>query len=409
MVFQLLPKKFLKTSQVSRFFRFIKLVSLLLLGTSLALGCGSVGSWQSPIDSSSTPEVEPPQVALGTTRSSVTSFSSDFIANVAEQSGKAVVRINASRTVASPKFQDPRFRDFFNQNTSGRVEQGVGSGFIISDNGQILTNAHVIEGADRVTVKLKDGRTLEGKVVGADPITDVAVIKIDGDNLPTLSLGDSDQIKPGEWAIAIGNPLGLENTVTTGIISAIGRSSQEIGVRDQRVELIQTDAAINPGNSGGPLLNIRGEAIAMNTAIIEEAQGLGFAIPINTAPRIATVLVEEGEVNHPYLGIEMVTLTSEVQQQINAKLRSDAQIHRQEGVLIIRTLSGSPAERAGLQNGDIIIKANGEVIKQANRLQEIVAGLEVGDELSLEVERGGQRRTVSVRIAALSLSSRPNS
>jgi S1-C subfamily serine protease len=409
MVFQLLPKKFLKTSQVSRFFRFIKLVSLLLLGTSLALGCGSVGSWQSPIDSSSTPEVEPPQVALGTTRSSVTSFSSDFIANVAEQSGKAVVRINASRTVASPKFQDPRFRDFFNQNTSGRVEQGVGSGFIISDNGQILTNAHVIEGADRVTVKLKDGRTLEGKVVGADPITDVAVIKIDGDNLPTLSLGDSDQIKPGEWAIAIGNPLGLENTVTTGIISAIGRSSQEIGVRDQRVELIQTDAAINPGNSGGPLLNIRGEAIAMNTAIIEEAQGLGFAIPINTAQRIATVLVEEGEVNHPYLGIEMVTLTSEVQQQINAKLRSDAQIHRQEGVLIIRTLSGSPAERAGLQNGDIIIKANGEVIKQANRLQEIVAGLEVGDELSLEVERGGQRRTVSVRIAALSLSSRPNS
>jgi S1-C subfamily serine protease len=409
MVFQLLPKKFLKTSQVSRFFRFIKLVSLLLLGTSLALGCGSLGSWQSPIDSSSTPEVEPPQVALGTTRSSVTSFSSDFIANVAEQSGKAVVRINASRTVASPKFQDPRFRDFFNQNTSGRVEQGVGSGFIISDNGQILTNAHVIEGADRVTVKLKDGRTLEGKVVGADPITDVAVIKIDGDNLPTLSLGDSDQIKPGEWAIAIGNPLGLENTVTTGIISAIGRSSQEIGVRDQRVELIQTDAAINPGNSGGPLLNIRGEAIAMNTAIIEEAQGLGFAIPINTAQRIATVLVEEGEVNHPYLGIEMVTLTSEVQQQINAKLRSDAQIHRQEGVLIIRTLSGSPAERAGLQNGDIIIKANGEVIKQANRLQEIVAGLEVGDELSLEVERGGQRRTVSVRIAALSLSSRPNS
>lgn len=375
----------------------------------MAVGSAYLTSCQASTVSSSTQQAETTQVKFGETPSTITRLNSDFVSNVAEQSGKAVVRINASRTVATPEIKDPRFRDFFNQSPSDRVERGIGSGFIINENGHILTNAHVIEGADRVTVKLKDGRTFAGEVLGADPVTDVAVVQIEGKRLPTLSLGDSDQIKPGEWAIAIGNPLGLENTVTTGIISAIDRSSEEVGIRDQRVEFIQTDAAINPGNSGGPLLNVKGDAIAMNTAIIEEAQGLGFAIPINTARRIGATLAQQGKVEHPYLGIEMIALTPQVREELNAQLRPNVQIKRENGIFIARVIPDSPADRAGLQNGDIIIKANGDAIKQASRLQEIVTALAVGDELSLQLERRGETRAVTVRVGALRLPSNRNS
>src|SRR4028119_20504 len=220
-------------------------------------------------------------------------------------------------------FNDPFFRRFFGSRVptepDTRVERGTGSGFIISSNGQILTNAHVVAGADTVSVTLKDGRAFKGKVLGVDTVTDVAVVKIDAGNLPAVSLGNSDQLKPGEWAIAIGNPLGLDNTVTTGIISATGRTSSQVGVPDKRVQFIQTDAAINPGNSGGPLLNASGQVIGMNTAIIQRAQGLGFAIPINTAQRIANQLVTQGKVEHPYLGIQMVTLTPELKKNLNSR------------------------------------------------------------------------------------------
>ncbi|NER82994.1 MAG: trypsin-like serine protease, partial [Leptolyngbya sp. SIO1D8] len=245
---------------------------------------------------------------------------SNFIAAAVERVGPSVVRIDAARTVAQrfpSVFDDPFFRQFFGDRgipdePRTRVEQGTGSGFIIDAEGLIVTNAHVIEGADRVIVTLKDGREFPGEVLGEDTLTDIAVIRVEASGLPAVTIGDSEQLRPGEWAIAIGNPLGLDNTVTAGIISATGRSSSQIRVPDKRVSFIQTDAAINPGNSGGPLLNERGEVIGVNTAIIGGAQGLGFAIPINTAQQIAQELITKGYVEHPYLGIQMRTLTPTV-------------------------------------------------------------------------------------------------
>ena len=223
---------------------------------------------------------------------------SNFIAVAVKQVGPAVVRIDAVRSfspINPDTFKNPFFRHFFgNQNPPHerpeQVEQGTGSGFIISTSGHILTNAHVVDGATTVQVTLRDGRTFEGQVVGIDSVTDVAAVKVKADNLPAVRLGNSLRLSPGQWAIAIGNPLGLDNTVTAGIISATGRTSNQVGIPDKRVQFIQTDAAINPGNSGGPLLNDRGEVIGMNTAIRANAQGLGFAIPIETAKRIADQL-----------------------------------------------------------------------------------------------------------------------
>ncbi len=222
---------------------------------------------------------------------------SNFIAAAVEKTGSAVVRIDSERTLRGRSVE------------RGRVLSGTGSGFIIKSDGLVLTNAHVVNGSDSVTVTLKDGRNFTGKVLGEDQLTDVAVIKIQATNLPTVQIGNSEQLRPGEWAIAIGNPLGLDNTVTAGIISATGRSSSDVGVPDKRIGFIQTDAAINPGNSGGPLLNQQGQVVGMNTAIIGRAQGLGFAIPINRATEIANQLVAKGKVEHPYLGIQMTTLT----------------------------------------------------------------------------------------------------
>src|SRR5579883_815268 len=282
----------------------------------------------------SSPAAPPQSVAQAPSRSSaiLSNNDSNFIVNAVDRVGPAVVRINSSRTVKTRRpeiFDDPFFRQFFGDVPSGpstRVERGTGSGFIIKSDGLILTNAHVVDGADTVTVTLKDQREFTGKVLGADPLTDVAVVKVQATNLPTVNLGDSDQLRPGEWAIAIGNPLGLDNTVTVGIISATGRSSAQIQAPDKRVQFIQTDAAINPGNSGGPLLNQRGEVIGMNTAIIGGAQGLGFAIPINTAQRISSQLIATGKVSHPYLGIRMTTLTPELKKQINSDPESNVSV-----------------------------------------------------------------------------------
>lgn len=337
----------------------------------------------------------------------LTNQNGNFITAVVEKVGPAVVRIDSSRTVTSKvpeAFNNPLFRQFFGEEGSPqprqRVERGEGSGFIISNNGQILTNAHVVEGADTVSVTLKDGRSFQGKVMGVDPVTDVAVVKIEATNLPTVQMGNSEQLKPGEWAIAIGNPLGLDNTVTTGIISATGRSSSAVGVPDKRVQFIQTDAAINPGNSGGPLLNASGQVIGMNTAILQGAQGLGFAIPINTAQRIANQLVSQGKVEHPYLGVQMVTLTPQVKQSINNNPNAGLSVDADQGVLIAKVVPNSPAARAGLRPGDVIQKINGQSVKDAEAVQKAVEGSQVGTSLQVGVRRNQKDQTVAVQAGA---------
>ncbi len=324
----------------------------------------------------------------------------NFIANVVQDVGQAVVRIDATRTVDVPSsFGNPIIERFFGQESfppQQRVQRGVGSGFIVSNDGQILTNAHVVADADEVSVVLKDGRRFAGKVVGADPVTDVAVINIDAANLPVVELGNSDIIIPGQWAIAIGNPLGLNNTVTQGIVSAIGRSGSDIGVQDKRLDFIQTDAAINPGNSGGPLLNAQGEVIGVNTAIIGGAQGLGFAIPIETAQRVANQLVTTGRVEHPYLGVRLIELTADLQQEINQS-NLGFKVNQDEGVLVVDVARNSPAARAGLRPGDIIIQIKGVQIQNADQVQDQVETTPLGNTIPIQVQRNGSTQTLTIK------------
>jgi Do/DeqQ family serine protease len=390
----------LPRGQAPRFlFSFFQYRSLAILLLVISTGCSRSASQQPPNSDSNR--------AVATSKSipspdAVFSGNSNFIVEAVDQVGVAVVRIDSSRTVKTgvPQvFEDPFFRQFFGDSPfppAERVEEGSGSGFIIQSEGIILTNAHVVEGADDVTVKLKDGRSFPGTVLGEDPVTDVAVIKIEAADLPTVTLGDSDRLQPGEWAIAIGNPLGLDNTVTVGIISATGRTSSQIGVPDKRVGFIQTDAAINPGNSGGPLLNAQGQVIGMNTAIIGGAQGLGFAIPINTAQNLAEQLINTGKVEHPFLGIQMVTLTPEVAADVEQDLGTELNLQNQTGALVVRVLPGSPAEAAGLLAGDVIQKIAEQAIATAEDVQTQVAQSRVGQPLSVTVFRKGKSQTLSV-------------
>ncbi|MCU0542930.1 MAG: trypsin-like peptidase domain-containing protein [Oscillatoriaceae cyanobacterium Prado104] len=332
----------------------------------------------------------------------------NFIAEAAERIGPAVVRIDAATKVANQvpeAFKNPLFRRFFGDNLpqpEERVKRGTGSGFILSADGRIVTNAHVVSGTDTVKVTLKDGREFEGKVQGVDPLTDVAVVKINAKELPQVALGRSDNIVPGQWAIAIGNPLGLDNTVTVGIISATGRSSSQVGIPDKRVRFIQTDAAINPGNSGGPLLNDRGEVIGINTAIRADAQGLGFAIPIETAKRISDQLFAKGKAEHPYLGIQMIDLNPTTKAEANKQLDNKIAVDR--GVGVTRVVENSPAQKAGLRPGDAIIKVDGVEVNSPGQVQERVENTAVGKELDLEINRQGQVQNIKVRPGAFPLS-----
>jgi S1-C subfamily serine protease len=330
----------------------------------------------------------------------------NFVVAVVDKVEPAVVQINTARTVRTEVpyvFEDPFFRRFFGDRIpiepQERVVRGIGSGFIINPNGQILTNAHVVNNADRVAVTLYDGRVLQGKVLGADTVSDVAVVQVSANNLPTVQLGDSQKVRPGQWAIAIGNPLGLQQTVTLGVISAVDRSISDLGISERGVGLIQTDAAINPGNSGGPLLNARGQVIGINTAIIQGAQGIGFAIPIDTAQRIAQQLIAKGKVDYPFIGIEMVTLTPEIRQQINNNPNFGTRVPLDQGVLVVRVAPGSPAAQAGIRSGDVIQQINNQPITKAEQVQQIVNKSGIGSNLQIKILRNGQTVEVVVKPA----------
>ncbi|MEB3311791.1 MAG: HhoA/HhoB/HtrA family serine endopeptidase [Snowella sp.] len=334
-----------------------------------------------------------------------------FVAIAVAKTGPAVVRIDTETVVTrrnDPLFNDPFLRDFFGGQFPMNPQQeqrivGQGSGFIIDKSGVVLTNAHVVDNANKVTVTLKDGRIFKGEVKGVDEVTDLAVVKINalGSELPVAPLGDSSSVEVGDWAIAVGNPVGLDNTVTLGIISTIGRTSAQVGIPDKRVEFIQTDAAINPGNSGGPLLNAKGEVVGINTAIRADAMGIGFAIPINQAKSLETLLASGQKVPHPYIGIQMINLTPELAQQNNRDPNSPFLIAEVDGILVVRVIPNTPAERAGIRRGDVITGVNNQPIKDGAVLQSLVDKAGLNQSLRLKLQRGDRSLELTVQTAQL--------
>ena len=295
-----------------------------------------------------------------------------FVTQAARRAGPAVVRIDTVRTVAIGRLApqglgQPFFDRFFDQFFENdlppreRTQREQGTGVIFAEEGLILTNAHVVESSDQVEIRLTDGRTLVGTVVGLDPVTDLAVVRVMSPTpLPVAPLGNSDALEVGDWAIAVGNPFGLDNTVTMGIISNLNRNISKLGITDKRLQLIQTDAAINPGNSGGPLLNAAGEVIGINTLVRSgPGAGLGFAIPINRARSIAEELIRTGKVSHAMVGIGLLPLTPELAREFNRNSDNGLRLPERRGVLVANVLPLSPAEQAGLRTGDVILAAGG--------------------------------------------------
>ena len=315
---------------------------------------------------------------------------------VVERTLPAVVFIDVKKKMSgAPAFpQDEMFRRFFGQEPPSRprVAPSSGSGFLIDSEGHILTNNHVVSNADGITVTLNDKRTFKATVVGTDQETDVAIIKIDGRDLPSLPLGDSDQLRIGDWAIAIGNPLGeLRGTVTVGIISAQGRSNLNIfGGTPAYQDFIQTDASINFGNSGGPLCNIHGEAIGINTAINPSGQGISFAIPINLAKHVAEQLIASGRVKRAWMGVTLAELTPELAEGFGIK--------GSRGVVVQGVLDGQPAARAGLKRNDVIVELNHAPVTEMQKFRLRVADMPVGSRINLVVLREGRRLPVTLTL-----------
>ena len=379
------------------------------LATLLGLGLGWGSWWATPeMVNARAQELAETPAAAEVAAVPIDRAGRNFVASAIDRVGPAVVRIDTERTVAAsadPLLDDPFFRRFFGDDLprSRREfqQRGQGSGFIIDGEGIVLTNAHVISKADTVTVTLRDGREFEGDVLGYDEPTDLAVVKIPGRDLPVADLGASGDISVGDWAIAVGNPLGLDNTVTLGIISTLDRPSAKVGIPDKRIDFIQTDAAINPGNSGGPLLNERGEVIGINTAIRADGQGIGFAIPIDKVKEIKDRLVRGEQVPHPYIGIRMVAVTPEMARESNTDPNSAILLPETEGVLILQVVPDSPADTAGLRRGDVIVAVDSEAIASAERLQRLVEESRIGQPLHASVIRGGSELELTVRPADL--------
>jgi serine protease Do len=329
---------------------------------------------------------------------------------LAKYAAPAVVNVHTSKTVVQslPQFPFPElFRDFFggdpfrgpspDSRSPRRAPQrrefrvpSLGTGFVISEDGYIVTNQHVVEGVDEIEVRFLDGETAKAEVIGEDPKTDLALIRVTGvSDLHVLPLGDSDEILPGDWVVAIGNPFGLSHTVTVGIVSAKGR---EIG-QGPYDDFIQTDAAINPGNSGGPLLNMRGEVVGINTAINPQANTIGFAVPSNLAQSILPQLRETGFVVRGWLGVAVQPVTEELQKAFDLPAR--------KGALISQVTPGSPADKAGLERGDVIVRFDGDEVEEMRDLPILVAATPVGTEVEIEVYREGSPRVIQVEIGKL--------
>ena len=326
-----------------------------------------------------------------------------FVADAVARTGPAVVTLETARTVQrsglpSGLLRDPLFRRFFGDAMGSgtpreRVQRGQGSGVLFSSDGLLLTNAHVVEGADQLTVGLSDGRRVEGRVIGTDPLTDLAVVRLSGSGpWPTARLGDSDRLQVGDWAIAVGNPYGLESTVTLGIISNLNRNVSQLGISDKRLDLIQTDAAINPGNSGGPLLNADGEVVGINTLVRSgPGAGLGFAIPINRARTIAAQLVSNGRASHPMVGIRLSSVPAE---RPGAAAPAGA---------VVRSVAPSgPASRSGVKVDDVIVAINGVEMQSPADVVSAVERHGVGTPLQMTVRRGAQDLTLAVTPVDLS-------
>jgi serine protease Do len=301
------------------------------------------------------------------------------------------------RDKVEPFFEDPFF-DFFRPFHDFKMpkkwkEQSLGSGVIVSSDGYIITNNHVIERADEIRVILLDKRTFKGRTVGADPKIDIAIVKIDANGLPTIPWGDSEKLQVGEFVLAIGNPYGLSHTVTMGIISAVGRAN--VGIADYE-DFIQTDAAINPGNSGGPLVNIKGEIIGINTAIFSKTggyQGIGFAVPSNMVRLVMNQLIQKGKVTRGWLGVTIQELTPEISQKFG--------IGKTKGALVSDVAKGSPAEKAGIMRGDVIIEFNGKEVKDVSVLRNMVAQSKVGTEITMKILRSGKEYTVKAVVSEM--------
>lgn len=339
-------------------------------------------------------------------------------ARIAEQTAGAVVGIQAEQTVDSRQGVPPEwpyedfgenfFDWFFRQTPPGAPQQeppqrrqmAQGSGFIISPDGHIITNYHVVGNAREITVQMSDDRTQQATLIGADPESDVALIKIDGANLPTLELADSDQVEVGEWVMAVGNPFGLSHSVTAGIVSAKSRTGVGVAAYE---DFLQTDAAINPGNSGGPLVNLDGKVIGVNTAIISRTGGnlgIGLAIPSNMVKYVYEQLLDEGEVVRGYLGVSIQDLTPSLARAFG--------IENAEGVLIPSVTPGSAADKAGIQKGDVILSLGGQNVRSADELRNRVAMYKPGTEIEVQVLRDGRTRQMEVEIGRRPSSEQPD-
>jgi S1-C subfamily serine protease len=383
-------------------------VLAVILGVLLTVGTLQVSPSQAEPAPSSVSAASPQLIAQKSPATAAIG-SSSFVTAAVNRVGPAVVRIDTERTItrrSDPFFDDPFFRRFFGNGSPQQLPpeqlRGLGSGFIIDKSGLILTNAHVVDKADKVTVRLKDGRSFEGKVQGVDEVTDLAVVKINaGADLPIAPLGSSTKVQVGDWAIAVGNPLGLDNTVTLGIISTLRRSSSVVGIGNKRLDFIQTDAAINPGNSGGPLVNAQGEVIGINTAIRGDATGIGFAIPIDKAKTVATKLERGETIAHPFIGVQMQEITPELARQFNSNPNSPIQLPEIDGVLVMQVVPNSPAATAGIRPGDVILEVDRQPITKGTQLLDIVENSRVGQQLQLKVQRGNRTQQLSIRTVQL--------